>query len=91
MTEVRVAVAWLRKEDWQRWSAIDKQLPPYERWLAKVTAAIDQAKASGLTAVKIDVDPDRFVEWCRANHKPIDRDSRALFASAELAKRRDAN
>ena len=32
----RIAVAWLLKEDWIRWRAIDPELPAYGRWLEKI-------------------------------------------------------
>lgn len=84
---VKVAVAWLRKEDWPRWQAIDPELPAYERWLSKINRLISDAERKGVTAEKIVVDPDAFAAWCNAEGKPIHRDTRAAYAAAQLMKR----
>ena len=86
MTTV-MAVAWLRERDWQRWQSIDDQLLPYEGWLRKTESLIVQAERGGTRVVKILVDPDSFVAWCKASGKAINRQSRALYAAAELMRR----
>jgi hypothetical protein len=35
MMPTKVAVAWLRKEDWPRWRLIDPELPPHAEWHIK--------------------------------------------------------
>ena len=88
MTAVTVAIAWLRAEDWPRWQSIDSKLLPFDRWLKKISTAIDQIELSGSRTEKVVVDPDVFAAWCRNNGKAIDSNSRALYAAAELLKRR---
>ena len=87
MTTV-VAVAWLHERDWQRWQSIDGELLPYAGWLRKTESLIVQAQLGGALVVKILVDPDSFVAWCKASGKAINRQSRALYAAAELMRRR---
>jgi hypothetical protein len=90
MTKVTtVAVAWLRKEDWPRWQAIDSELAPYDRWLAKISQAITQIEREGGVAEKITVEPDAFLEWCRANGLPVHSNTRAQYAAAQLMRRMD--
>jgi hypothetical protein len=79
----RLALAWLRRDDWPRWQAIDPELPAYETWLAKGQRLVELL-GPGLV-VKIDIDLDEFLEWCRANERPIGRDARAQFAGAARA------
>lgn len=83
----KIAVAWLRKEDWARWQAIDSQLPPYERWLEKIESGIASAEGKGIAAEKVIVDPDEFMRWCEARSKPVHRDVRAQYAAEMLMKR----
>jgi hypothetical protein len=91
MTKVKVAVAWLRKEDWKRWQEIDDQLPPYERWFAKIEGLINQAETAGQMPTKIDVDPESFLAWCKATGKPVHRDTRAQYAAQILMSRLTAH
>ena len=81
---VKIAVAWLLEEDWPKWQAIDSQLPDHSRWLAKIESAEAKAKSEGMHTERIVVTPDRFVEWCSANGKAIDRNSRAEYAAKTL-------
>jgi hypothetical protein len=84
-----IAVAWLRKEDWPRWHAIDRELPPYDQWLAKIDRAISETERKGKVAIKVDIDPEAFVQWCKSNGKKIDRNTRAEYAAAQLMRRFD--
>ena len=85
-----LAVAWLEERDWPRWQSIDDQLLPYAGWLRKTESLIVQSQHGGGQVVKILVDPESFVAWCKATSKPINRQSRALYATAELVRRRHA-
>jgi hypothetical protein len=40
MAQTKVAIAWLKKEDWARWQKIDPDLPPYTQWLVKIESVI---------------------------------------------------
>ena len=87
MTVTVVAVAWLEQADWPRWQKIDRELPPYDRWLSKIATLIAATEQFGARAEKILVDPDLFVAWCKLHGKPIDRNSRSLYAVIQLARR----
>ena len=87
MKKARIAVAWLLKEDWPRWQAIDSELPPYDRWLEKINQGVARAEAAGATAEKVTVDPDVFSEWCTSQGKAIDRNTRSEYAARQLMKR----
>lgn len=86
-----MAVAWLREEDWPRWQAVDPGLPAHTRWLEKINAAIRQSEDAGFDAVKIVIQPDAFIQWCKAAGKPGDRNSRAEFAARQLMTRLTAH
>ncbi len=91
MAKVYVAVAWLRKEDWSRWQAIDSQLPTYEQWLSKIETAIKEVEKRGQVAEKIIINPDDFMAWCAANGREVERNARAQFASELLLRKRSSN
>lgn len=87
----RIAVAWLLESDWQVWQALDREMPDYPRWLAKIEAAMKQVKASGAQPEKIEIDPDTFVAWCKANEKKVGRDSRSQYVAQILMQRLTAH
>ena len=84
----KVAVAWLDQRDWKRWQELDNKLPDYPRWLSKVESAIRGVEGTGASVEKIEVAPDRFIAWCKANKRPIDRAPRSQYAAEILMKRR---
>jgi hypothetical protein len=80
----KAAIAWLLKEDWQRWQAIDAELPPYDQWLTKINQAISEVERKGMTTEKVPVDPDVFSDWCKSTGKPINRNTRSEYAATAL-------
>ncbi|MCR5875137.1 hypothetical protein LRS10_13645 [Phenylobacterium sp. J426] len=61
-----VALAWMRKEDWPRWLAIDPDFQPdYDHWLRRVEAGIKEIEARGHQVQKVVLDPDKFLAWSR--------------------------
>lgn len=91
MPKVYVAIAWLRKEDWPRWQAIDPDLPSYDRWLGKIEVAIREIEKRGQVAEKVIVNADDFVAWCQANKREIERNARAQFAAELLTRKRSSH
>ncbi|MCK1693678.1 hypothetical protein [Bradyrhizobium sp. 144] len=88
---IGVAVAWMRKEDWPRWLAIDPNFQPdYDHWLKRMNAAVQRLEAEGKLCEKVEIDPDEFLDWCRLNGCKVEPNSRATYAAQILAKRHDA-
>jgi hypothetical protein len=86
-----VAIAWLRKEDWPRWLAIDPEFQPdYNHWLKRMEATVKQLEQRGGLAEKIDIGIDEFLEWSRANGGKVDTKARAAYAAMVLAMRHEA-
>lgn len=87
-----MAIAWMRKEDWPRWLAIDSQFQPdYNHWLKRMTAEIERIENAGTLCEKVVIDPDVFVKWCGANGRAVNSTSRATFAAQTLAIRHSAS
>ncbi|MES2194516.1 MAG: hypothetical protein V4517_08870 [Pseudomonadota bacterium] len=89
---IGVAVAWMRKEDWPRWLAIDPDFQPdYEHWLKRMETAVKGLEQQGSLCEKVIIDPEEFVEWCRVNRCKVDSKGRSTYAAQILAKRYDAS
>ena len=88
MPEIKVAIAWLRADDWPTWQALDDDLPDYDIWLLKITGAIERVERKGLRAERIEIDPELFAAWCQTHRKTICADARAQFAAVLLSLRR---
>lgn len=88
---IGVAVAWMRKEDWPQWLAIDPDFQPdYDHWLSRMNAAVQRLEAEGKLCEKIEIGPDEFLAWCRVNGCKVESKSRSKYAAEILAKRYDA-
>ena len=87
MPQVRVAVAWLLKEDWLRWKALEPDLPTYDQWRGKVETAIDEVEKRGQIAEKVVIDPYEYFGWCRARDRKVERSARAQYVADLLSKR----
>ena len=87
----KVAVAWLNESDWPKWQALDRELPAYQTWLARITTAIQNVERSGSAAEKIEIVPEIFVSWCETNGMKVSRESRSTFAAGVLMRRLSAH
>ena len=77
-----MALAWMRREDWPRWLAIDPLFQPdYNHWLRRMEKAEAQLKAAGTPVIKVMVDPEEFIAWRDANgRRGLMQMDRASFA-----------
>jgi hypothetical protein len=84
-----VAAAWLRREDWARWRAIDPMLDQeYEGWRAKFEAKIKELEQAGARVEKIEVGLDAFLAWSREHQGgAVNTKARALYAALILQNR----
>ena len=84
-----IGIFWVRAEDYERFLDIctDRlNLPPtYEEWLSQVNQRLQQFEGRGLNLVKVIVDLDELIAWCRATRRKIDADSRTAYASYKTA------
>lgn len=87
MAQPKVAIAWLKKEDWARWQKIDPDLPPYTRWLVKIESVMKMLRYRGQEFEKIALDPGAFISWRATNWRGGDdgRAARSAYATAILA------
>ena len=83
----KLAIAWLKKEDWPRWQKIDPDLPPYSQWLDKMEGTMKMLASRGQAFEKIAIDPGAFVAWRATNWRGggDGAAARAAYATAILA------
>jgi hypothetical protein len=86
----RLAVAWLRENEWPRWLAIDPNFQPdYQHWLRRMENTFSELKSQGVNVVKADIGIDDFTAWSKAHgNGRVDTEARAEYA-ATIARRMD--
>jgi hypothetical protein len=85
-----VAAAWLLESDWPRWLETCADLQPDRAdWLRKIERGIKDFEGRGYRVEKVTIDPERFVEWCRATGVKADRNSRSAYAAILSDKQSD--
>lgn len=78
----RMAIAWLREEDWPRWLELDPGFQPhYANWLARMESTYEKLKAAGVNVVKVDVPVAEFEQWAATAGCKADTQGRSLFAA----------
>ena len=85
--EAVMAYPWVERDDYREIVAvmIDGDLWPrdYDVWRREAERAMESLSMEGVSPVKVRLEPDEFLAWCRANE--CAPDSRARLAFAELA------
>ena len=77
-----LSIAWFKKEDWQRWCAIDPDFQPdYQHWLSRAEGAFKQYEDLGKHVLKVIIEPDEFLEWSRINGGKVNGQARSAFAA----------
>ena len=57
-------------------------------WLRKIEALIKEAEKRGQLPEKVIVEPDDFLNWCKATGREVNRNTRAQFAASLLMRRK---
>jgi hypothetical protein len=81
-----IAFPWYRESDWPRWRLIDPDFySDFNHWVHLAEPAYEALQAKGDRVVKITIDPDKFLDWSRANGGAVDKAARGLYATFRLA------
>ena len=82
----RIALAWLRAEDWPAWCEMDPDFQrDYRHWLKRMEAAEAKCRAAGIHVERIVIEPDEFAKWSKANGRGLGTADRAAFAAWKAA------
>lgn len=92
---IPTGVSWYLREDYEKLKQILKDgadLPAnYDDWQSNADKRIAELAKVGVRVVKINIDPEAFSAWCKANNKELDSPARAAFAAYSIGKRYENN
>ena len=84
-----IAFVWLTEATYPRFLEViaDRQrfTDSFEDWQRIAQRRFDDFRARGFDPVKVPVDPDEMLAWCRANGRAVDSNGRSAFANFKLA------
>lgn len=83
--QVRIlGIPWYRPETYARLRAMfedgEKLHRTYEEWFAAADDLRKRTEADGIRVICVDIDPDEFPGWCRANGTNLSAPARNRFA-----------
>jgi hypothetical protein len=82
-------IGWYRREDYDRLKAMfvdGHKLPAtYDGWFKSAQGTYDKLTREGHIVVKVEIDPGRFPEWCRARGMVMDAKARAAYGNESSA------
>ena len=81
-------VAWYKREQW----ALLKSTAPdaddleetYDEWLEFAKHSFKVIWDTGIDLVKVDVDVDELIEWCKNEERPVDGAARTSFVIQKM-------
>jgi len=84
-----VGMAWYRPETFDKLRAMFedgyKLHRTYDEWLLAAESGRKGLEDRGIRVVTVDIDPDKFPEWCKSQGLKLDADARTRFASLVAA------
>lgn len=86
--EAVVPVAWYKPSQWERLEEIAPDVKEvwqsYEQWHVAMTRRISRRPGEPNRYVKVEVDVEELLAWCRQQDRPVDAAARAEFAAEKL-------
>ncbi len=80
-----VGMAWYRPETFDRLRAMfedgDKLHRSYKEWLSAAEFGRKSMEAQGIRVVCVDIDPDEFPKWCKANGMKLNAEARKGYSN----------
>ena len=69
---------------------VDKLEETHAEWLVIATKTLTDLEQLGIPLLKVDVDVEELVSWCRQQGLPVDAHARAKFVEDKLRKMSEA-
>lgn len=80
-----LGMAWYKRENYLRLRAIfedgHKLHSTYDEWLAAAETGRKHFEAKGFRVIRVDIDPDKFPEWCSAQGHQINSSARTAYVN----------
>lgn len=87
---MKIALAWLREEDWPEWRKIDvdsSDYETYEEWLRRAQEVMIGMIAEGHAVERVTVIPSDFLKW-KKTRKKAGPATRAAYATEILTRQK---
>ena len=83
MSDVITILVWYTRESWRHAKSIsdDDMDESYDVWLESALRLERKVRSSGARPVRLTLDVDDFMLWCRANQMPMNSSSRSSYAA----------
>ena len=83
-----VGIAWYQPDQWQRLLTVsvdkDKLEETYNEWIKEAERVIKELRRQGLYIIKVDVNIEELVAWCRKKKIPVNGEARSMYAAYKL-------
>lgn len=80
-----VGMAWYKREHFDRLRAMFKDghklHRTYDEWLRAAETGRKASEVKGVRVVCVDIDPDDFPKWCKAQGMDLDASARMRYAN----------
>ncbi|WP_275270515.1 hypothetical protein [Limnobacter sp. P1] len=80
-----IGMAWYKPENFDRLRTMfedgHKLHRTYNEWFAAAETGRKKFESQGVRVVPVDIDPDAFPKWCKANGMRLNADARNKYAS----------
>ncbi|PKN30453.1 MAG: hypothetical protein CVU64_03240 [Deltaproteobacteria bacterium HGW-Deltaproteobacteria-21] len=87
-TRLVAGVAWYYREQWDRLLSVAADRADledtYDDWVRMAEKGISKIRQTGLNPMKIPIDVEELINWCREEDRPLDGQARADFANVKL-------
>jgi hypothetical protein len=78
-------MAWYKAENFNRLRAMfedgNKLHRTYKEWLVAAETGRNRFESQGVRVICVDIDPDQFPEWCKANRMKLNAEARNKYSS----------
>ena len=87
-TKLVTGVAWYSRNQWDRLLSVASDRASlediYDDWVHMAEKALSDIRQTGLNLVKVPIDVEELINWCREKGRPVDGAARAEFAQVKL-------
>ena len=81
-------VAWYKREQWELLKSAapdtDELKETYDEWLEFAKHSFKVIWDTGIDLVKVDIDVNELIEWCRNEARPVDGAARTSFVIKKM-------
>jgi hypothetical protein len=85
-----IGIAWYRREQWPRLLEISTDRSEledsYDDWLEYIEQTFERMRDEGLDPVKVDIDTEELLDWCRSRNLPVNAKARARYVTERVQK-----